>query len=157
MADAPAPTQAPPSEKSKAATPPPYPYLLKWEPIGEFTEEALFIKGVVRAKVWITEKVIIHYRSLSGEEVDKVNEGIKVTEGMSVAHFKTEQSYWNLAHSIESIADKPFEGKVEEKLAMIRKMAAPILHRILLGYMEFGNHVDDLFVGKGGQEVAKKS
>ena len=155
MADSP-PATAEQTPASPAALKAPE-YMLKWEPIGEFSEEALFTKGTVRAKVWISDKTAVHYRSLGGEEVYKINEGIKVAEGMSVSHFRTEQTYWNLAFSVETIGDKAFEGTFAEKLARVRVMAAPILSRLSFGYLEFSGHVDDLFVGKKGDDVAKKS
>ncbi len=156
MADAPTAPPAPPPAETKAPNPP-NEYSLKWEPVGKFSLEELFLNSFVRAKVWVADAVPVIFRSLIGEEIDKVHEGVKVVPNMTRSHFQTEQTYWNLAFALEQIGDKQPQGTFEERLAAIRKMSAPLLMRLAIGYLEFSGHVEDLFEGKGGMEAAKKS
>lgn len=146
------PTASPPQETEK-----PYEYTLKFEPVGDFNETELFVKGFVKGRLWLSDKMTVVYRSLIGTEVDAINEAVKIVPGMTITHFNTEQTYHNLAHSIEEVGGKKFEGTLEEKLQRIRPMAGPILARLSLAYLEFGHHVDDLFKTNGGLETAKKS
>jgi hypothetical protein len=155
------PPAAPPAPDAK--TPPAKPeepkreYVLRWEPDKEFDESALFTKGRVAAKVWISDKTFIALQSLSGEEVDKVNEKVKIGQGMSFSHYNTEITYENLAYAAISINGEPVKGSHEERVAYFKKMAAPILARFAMAYLEFNLHVDDLFAGKGVLDTAKKS
>jgi hypothetical protein len=132
-------------------------YQYKFDPGEDFSETALFVKGVVRGTIWISGNTPVLYRSLTGEEVDRINAAVKVTPDMSVTTFNTEVTYWNLAHSIEKIGETRIEGAVEEKIKRFRSMAAPILTRLQLGYLEFNLHIEELFKGKEVGELAKKS
>ena len=155
------PKEAPPAPEAK--TPPASPdqpkrdYVLRWEPEKDFNESTLFTKGRVAAKVWISDQTFIALQSLSGEEVDKVNETVKVGNGMSFSHYNTEVTYHNLAFSAINVNGEPVKGSHEERVAFFKKMAAPILARFALAYLEFNAHVDDLFAGKGVLDAAKKS
>ncbi len=157
MPDAPQVAAPPQSPAQPPPPPPPKVYTLGFEPIGEFSETELFLKGVIRAKLWISEKVPAHFRSLTGEDVDKVNEAVKVTPQMTASQYNTEITYHNLAHSIEAIGGAPFTGTVDERLKKIRAMASAVLGRLTMAYLEFNDHVDELFVGKGVGDLAKKS
>lgn len=148
--------QADPKPPAPAAVQP-YPYKLVFEPVGDFSEAELFIKGFVSGKIWLSDKNFVIMRSLIGTEVDEINEKVKVTADMTVSHFNTEITYNNLARSIKELAGKPFDGTVDEKLSKIRGIAGPILARLSMAYLEFGHHVDELFVGKEGGDTAKKS
>jgi hypothetical protein len=154
MPDAPQVT-APP--QSPVQAPPPKVYTLRFEPIGEFNETELFLKGVIRAKVWISEKVCARFKSMTGEDVDKVNEAVKVTPQTTASQYNTEITYHNLAHSIEAVGETAFSGTVDERLKKIRAMASAVLGRLTMAYLEFNDHVDELFVGKGVGDLAKKS
>lgn len=151
MADQPAPPETPdkPAEERK--------YILKFEPVGEFSETELFVKGCVRGKIWISDQTPLLMKSLTGEETDKVDEAVRVKPGMSQREYNTQTTYYNLAYSIEAIGDKKLDGPIEDRVKQIRAMAAPVLGRMSLAILEFGIHVDELFVGKGGLELAKKS
>lgn len=142
---------APPAEAPKKT------YTLKFEPLEDFSEMALFVKGRVRGKVWVTDRIPVVYRTLIGSEIDAVNAAVKVREGMSITQYNTESSYHNLAHTVEQVGDVKLEGTVEERLQKIRAMAAPVLTRLLAGYLEFNDRVSDLFAGKEASEIAKKS
>lgn len=159
MADSPAPAAAPPTPAQEAPNQKLQvrQYKLPWEAVGPFTVEEIFIKGTVRGKIMVADGMPVVYRSLIGEEVDKVNEGIKITSEMTLQQFKTEQTYWNLAFSVESVGKVTLSGTFEEKLAAIRKMNASAISRIGLGYLEFCGRIEDLFEVKGGGELAKKS
>lgn len=157
---APPPAAPPAPEAKKPPAEPEKPkreYILRWEPEKEFDESSLFTKGRVSAKVWISDKTFIGLQSLSGEEVDKVNEKVKIGNGMSFSHYNTEITYENLAYSGISINGEAVKGDHETRVAYFKKMAAPILARFALAYLEFNGHVDDLFVGKGVLDTAKKS
>lgn len=132
-------------------------YILKFEPSAEFNETELFVKGTVRGKVWISEQTALSMKSLTGEETDKIDDLVKIKPGMSQREYNTLTTYYNLAFAVERIGDKPVDGPVEERVKHFRGMAAPILSRMALAYLEFNGHVDDLFVGKGAQDLAKKS
>lgn len=136
---------------------PSYEYRLKFEPVGEFTEAELFVHGSVKGKAWLSEQSNVIFRSLIGTEVDEINTVVKATPDMTVNHFHTELTYRNLAHSMVEFGGKSFDGSIEEKLKKIRAMAGPILARLSIAYLEFGHHVDELFVGKVGLDTAKKS
>lgn len=155
-----APSQeSPPKEPAapQAAPPPEKRYTLKFEPIGEFDEITLYTKGVVRGKVWISPTAVLTMRSLSAKEVDTINAAVKINDGMTLAHYNTEITYHNLAHSIEKIGDVDFKGEIAERIEKLRQMAAPVVTRFSLAYLEFNSRVDDLFIGKEGLETAKKS
>lgn len=153
----PAAPPAPEAEKPAEPEKPKRNYVLNWEPTKDFDEASLFTKGRVSAKVWISDKTFIGLQSLSGEEVDKVNEKVKVGNGMSFTHYNTEITYENLAYAGISINGEPVKGDHEARVAYFKKMAAPILARFALAYLEFNAHVDDLFAGKGVLDTAKKS
>jgi hypothetical protein len=154
MPDAPQ-VAAPP--QSPAQAPPPKTYTLRFEAAGEFNETELFLKGVIRAKIWISEKVCVRFKSMTGEDVDKVNEAVKVTPQMTASQYNTEITYHNLAHSIEAVGETQFSGTIDERLKKIRAMASAVLGRLTMAYLEFNDHVDELFVGKGVGDLAKKS
>lgn len=153
MADTPAPPETPQAESEKQQRK----YILKFEPVGAFSETELFIKGFVRGKVWVSDQIPVVMRSLTGEETDKVDEAVKVKPGMSQREYNTLTTYYNLAYAIESVGDKKLDGAIEDRVKYFKAMAAPILGRMALAVLEFGGHVDELFVGKGGAELAKKS
>jgi hypothetical protein len=153
MADA---TPAAPPEVTPKQ-PDPSKYTLKFEPVGEFTETELFIRNRVSGKVWITERMAVTLRSLTGREVDAIHEAIKVTPDMTSMHYQTEVTYRNLAHSLQNIGAEPFTGTIEEKLNKIRDLSATILLKTSLAYAEFSDHVADLLAGKEAGEIAKKS
>lgn len=133
------------------------PYTLRFEPGSEFDETTLFLKGRVRGTLWISEAVPVVMRSLTGREVDAINEAVKIKEGMSVHQFNTEVTYWNLTYALESISGKRPPEAVEERLEWLKDLAAPILSRLQVAYLEFSDHVADLFKGKEGGALAKKS
>jgi glutamine cyclotransferase len=132
-------------------------YTLKYEPIGEFSETELFVKGVVRAKFWLSDGIVARLKSLTGEDVDKVNDAVKATPQMTVTQYNTEITYHNLAHSLEAINDTIYSGSFEDRLKKVRAMASAVLGRLTVAYLEFNDHVDELFAGKGGSDLAKKS
>lgn len=142
------PTQAPPPKKT---------YMLKFEPVGEFSETELFMKGVVRAKLWLSDVTVARLKSMTGDEVDKINEAVKVTPTMTTTQYNTEITYHNIAHSLEAINDTPYAGTFEERLKKIRSMASAVLGRLTIAYLEFNDHIDEIFTGKGVAELAKKS
>lgn len=136
---------------------PPRKYTLKFEPVGEFTETELFTRGTVRGKVWITDTLAARFRSLTGEDVDRVNEAVKVTPQTTAAQYNTEITYHNLANSLEGVGDTTISGPVEDRLKKIRAMSSAVLQRLTVAYLEFNDHVDEIFVGKGVADLAKKS
>jgi hypothetical protein len=148
-----APAAAEPQKEAKQARA----YSLKFEPDKDFNETTLFLKGSVTGKVWISAAVPVSLRSLTGEEVDKINEAVTVKDGMSLQAYQTDLTYWNLAFSVTAIGSEPFSGTTEEKLAKLRKMATAVLTRMALAYLEFNSRVSELFDGKEATEVAKKS
>lgn len=156
---APTPPQAPDSTppKVEAQKPRKPHYTLPWDPVGKFDEETLFVQGRIQAKFWLSSTITVVFRSLLGEEIDKINEAVKVGKEMSIGHFNTEITYQNYAYSLVRIRDEDFSGTLEEKLAKIRALPAPILIRLQLAYLEFNDHIDDLFVGKEVLDLAKKS
>jgi hypothetical protein len=132
-------------------------YTFKFEPDPEFTETALFLNGSIRGRIWVSDVTHLVMRSLLSEDVDRINSEVRIKEGMSINAYQTEITYWNLALSIVRLGDKGFDGTTEEKVAKLRKMASPILMRLSMAYLEFCDHVDDLFKGKEALAVAKKS
>jgi hypothetical protein len=132
-------------------------YSFKFEPDPEFTETALFLKGSIRGKIWISDMTSVVMRSLLCDEVDKINDAVRIKEGMSINAYQTEITYWNLAFSTVRLGDAFFEGTTEEKIKKLRQMASPILMRLSMAYLEFSDHVDDLFKGKEALAIAKKS
>jgi len=132
-------------------------YILKFEPTEPFTETELFARGCVRGKVWITDKVPVTMRSLVGEETDKIDEAVRIKPGMSQREYNTLTTYYNLAYGIESVGDQKLSGSIEDRVKYLKGLASPILGRLSLAWIEFNTHVDELFVGKGGLELAKKS
>lgn len=149
MADQPAVTQP--------QTPEPQKYILKFEPIEPFTEAELFAKGFVRGKTWISDQKTAVLRSLTGEETDKIDEACRIKPGMSQREYNTLTTYYNLAYAVEMMDDQKLNGTVEDKVKHLKALAAPILTRLSLAWLEFNARVDELFVGKGGVELAKKS
>ena len=132
-------------------------YEFRFEPVGDFTAADLFIKGEIAAKMWITPKISAVYKSLTGEEVDKINEAVKVKDGMSVTQFNTEITYYNLAYSVIEIDGKPVTGGLQDKLGRYRKMSANILTLFQVAYLEFNAHVNELLEGEEALGIAKKS
>lgn len=133
------------------------PYQLKFEPIGEFSETELFVSGRVSGKVWISDSTPVTFKSMTGREVDVVNEAVKIKDGMSSLFYQTEITYQNLSFALEKIGDKPFSGKPEEKMSKIRDMSAAVLLRLSMAYLEFMDHVDEIFSGKVVSDTSKKS
>lgn len=148
-----------PAVETPAATPKMQPraYSMKFEPDVDFNETTLFIKGAVRGIVWISAATQIGMKSLLAEESDKINDEVKVKDGMTISTYQAEITYWNLAYAIESIGSKPFEGSVQDKIKKLRGMATAVLVRMSMAYLEFCGHVDDLFRGKEALDLAKKS
>lgn len=148
--------QAASPTKPDIKAPPPKTYTLKFEPIGEFNETELFTRGVLRAKFWLSEGIVARFKSLTGEDVDRINDAVKTTAQMTVTQYNTEITYHNLAHSLEAINDTIYSGTFEERLKKVRAMASAVLGRLTVAYLEFNDHVDELFAGKG-DGLAKKS
>jgi hypothetical protein len=149
MADAPA------APTPKAKEPPKY--SLKFEPVGEFTETELFVRNRVSGKIWISGKTSITFRSMTGREVDMIHDAVKITQDMTSMHYQTEVTYRNLSHSIVKIGDASFDGTPEEKLSKVRDMSAAVLLQLSVAYLEFSDHVNELFAGKEVNDSAKKS
>ncbi len=138
-------------------SPPTKSYTLKFEPIGAFTADELFVKGFLKGKFWISDTIVARFRSMTGEDVDKINEAVKVSASTTVAHYNTEITYRNLAHSLEAINDTVFSGDVEDRVKKVRSMPSALLGRLSLAYLEFNDRIDSLFIGKEAEGVAKKS
>lgn len=155
MADATHAESAPPAGSLSASQE--KKYTLRWESVDPFTEEELFINGCVRGKIWVSESTSVIMKSLTGEEVDEVNKSVRLDHQMPLAQYNTEITYHNIARSLEQIGDRKLAGSIEDRVASIRKMAAPFLVRLQLALLEFNDHVDDLFTGKEKPELAKKS
>ncbi len=153
----PAPPPAAPAEATPPQSPPKKTYTLKFEPGEDFTEVALYTKGVVRGKIWISPAVVVDMRSLSAKEVDEINSAVKITDGMTTNHYNTEITYQNLAHSIDKIGNEKLDPDIGKRIEKLKSMAAPVVTRLSLAYLEFNSRVDDLFVGKEALETAKKS
>jgi hypothetical protein len=151
MADPTPETQKPPAKPKEPE------YTLKFEPVGEFTETELFIRNRVTGKIWISAKTSVTFRSMTGREVDSIHEAIKVTQEMTSMHYQTEVTYRNLSHSLAKLGDVAFEGTAEEKLSKIRDMSAAVLLQLSMAYLEFSDHVGELFAGKEINDSAKKS
>lgn len=132
-------------------------YTLKFEPVGEWSEETLFINGRLRGKVNLGQRLSVIMKSLSGNEVDQVYKAVPVVQGMSRDQYNTEVTYYDLAYSLDSIGDKKMPEKLEDRLTMLRGLAAPILSRLTLAYLEFNARVDELFRGQEALGTAKKS
>lgn len=141
------------------ATPSPEPkrYTLKFEPVGTFDETELFVKGTVRGKVWLTDSSWAQFKSLTGEEVDQVNSAVKVTPQTTAAQYNTDVTYHNLARALEELAGAKVTGSIEERIARLRGMSSAVLGRLTMAYLEFNEHVDGIFAGKGVADLAKKS
>jgi len=148
---------APPTQAPPPAPPQKRPYTLRFEPVGEFNETELFTKGTLRAKLWISDKIVASFKSLTGEEVDRINEAVKVTPQTTTAQYNTEITYHNLAHSIESVNGSVMPSDFAERLKKFRSMASAVIGRLSLAYLEFNDRIDELFVGKGVAELTKKS
>jgi len=151
------PPAAPAAEATAAPKMQPRAYALKFEPDQDFNETTLFVKGTVRGTVWISAAIQLGLRSLLAEESDKINDEVKIKDGMTISTYQAEITYWNLAYAIESIGGKPFEGSVQDKIKQLRGKATAVLVRMSMAYLEFCNHVDDLFRGKEALDLAKKS
>jgi hypothetical protein len=153
MADQPAPPEKPKPEPEKLENR----YILKFEPVGVFSETELFVKGFLRGKIWVSDQTTVTFRSLTGEETDKIDEVVKIKPGMSQREYNTQTTYYNLAYGVEAIGEEKLSGTAEEKVKRLKSMASAVVARISLAWLEFNGHVDELFVGKGGLELAKKS
>lgn len=153
MADAPAPAPEAPPAASKPT------YTLKFEPVGDFTDMEIYLKGCVRGKFWLSENVIAQMKSLTGEEIDTINAAVKPETTWTVTRYNTEVTNLNLALSLEKVSDRIFGGTLEEKVAAIRKMGAPILSRMQLAFVELNERVNELFAikGKEAENQVKKS
>jgi hypothetical protein len=157
MAD-PTPEVPKPEAEQKPAKPKAPEYSLKFDPIGEFTETELYLRNRVTGKLWISERMSITLRSLTGREGDSIHEAIKVTQEMTSMHYQTEVTYRNLAYALVKIGDAEFSGTHEEKLNKVRDMSSMVLLKMSIAYAEFSDHVGELFAGKEGiVEAAKKS
>ena len=155
MADQPA---SPPETKPvEPKAPEPVRYILKFEPVGTFTETELFTKGFLRGKVWVSDQTPVTFRSLTGEETDKIDEAVKIKPGMSQREYNTQTTYYNLAYGVEAVGEEKLSGTDEDKVKKLKSMASAIVARMSLAWLEFNGRVDELFVGKGGLELAKKS
>jgi len=132
-------------------------YEFRFEPGEDFSETALFVKGFVCGTVWISGNTPVVFRSMTGEDVDKINDTVKIKPDMTVAQFNTQITYWNLAFAVEKIGETKMDGSPEEKVKRFQAMAAPILARLQLAYLEFNAHIEELFKGKEVGDLAKKS
>lgn len=158
MPDAPA---AAPPPAAEAPAKKPKEYTLKFEPIGDFNLETLFVRGFLAAKIWLTDTIAVELKSLTGEEVDEVNNSVfKLTEKMTQYQYNTEVTYRNLAHSVMKLGSEAVTGTFEEKVAKTKKRAGSVIGRMQLAYLELNDRIDDLYVPQEGKEqesLGKKS
>lgn len=161
--DAPA---APPAAEAQKPPPPPKPkrnYTYRFEPIGDFDEDEMYIRGRVRGRIWISPKLFVEMRSVLGKETDEVYDLVRIEKGMSQDKYNTEITYHSIAQALEKIGDKPFQGTLSEKVTKLREMAGPLNSRMQLAYIEFSDHVQDIFIvepptdGKPEEGLGKKS
>lgn len=144
--------QSPPQESIEKKE-----YLLDFEAVGDFSEGALFTGGELRGKVFISKNVTAIFKTLTGDEVDRINEAIKVDKDTTAAQYNTDVTNLNLCYSLISVGDTHLKPGSEESLEYLKTLPAAVLGRLSLAYVEFNSRVDELFGGEEVLEKAKKS
>lgn len=110
----------------------------------EFSLEALFLKGRVYKEYSLTPSFKVKFRSLITDESLEVRNDPEIESGNRM-HTVTMIGVSAAAMGLEDLNGKKFEGTLRERKDKLKKMAAPIIEKILEKHNTFYNEVQELF------------
>ena len=110
----------------------------------DFSLESLFLKGYVKRKYQITPKFSITFKSLTTEESLAVRNDPEIETGTRAFGI----SIFGLSSAAAAIIDlngQSFTGELIEKKNKLKKLAAPVLDKIIEKHSLFYQATNELF------------
>lgn len=126
----------------------------------DFTLEALFKNGRVKAEVVIAPGYKVTFQSLLTSEIHEIDGKMKINPDSSIRDYNNRTATKQLAYALVAVNGQPSDKSVEEREGWLLAQSAILHDRILSAYLEFNEQANELFKATGDKKednVLKKS